>query len=62
MYVVVTTMGIVEVEQNRLRQLEIETQACVALYLNTETIEIKMKCEEKLFGLAFPESLADVIE
>jgi hypothetical protein len=56
------TMGIVQVEQNRLRQQEIEVQALVALYLNTETLEIKMKCEERLYGLAFPETLAEIIE
>jgi len=52
-------MSIVHVEELRLRQLEIEAQALVALYLNTETIEIKMKCEGKLYGLAFPESLLE---
>ena len=56
------TMGIVQVEQNRLRQQEIEVQALVALYLNTETLEIKIKCEERLYGLAFPETLAEIIE
>ena len=49
----------VEVGQNRLRQKEIEVKALVALYVNTETIEIKIKCEAKLYGIAFPESLAE---
>ena len=62
MFRLVMTMGIVQVEQNRLRQQEIEVKALVALYLNAETIEIKMKCEAKLFGLAFPETLAESIE
>jgi hypothetical protein len=49
-------------EELKIRQQEIEVQALVALYLNTETIEIKMKCEGKLFRLAFPETLAKSIE
>ena len=56
------TMGIVQVEQNRLRQQEIEVQALVAIYKGTDLEDIRRKCEAKLFGLAFPESLAETIE
>ena len=55
-------MTIVQVEQNRLRQIEIEVQALVALYKGTDLEDIRRKCEAKLFGLAFPESLAETIE
>ena len=51
-------MGVWTYEKYRQRQQEIEVKALVALYVNTETIEIKMKCEAKLYGIAFPESLA----
>ena len=51
-------MSVFDYEKYRQRQQEIEVRALVALYVNTETIEIKMKCEAKLYGIAFPESLA----
>ena len=54
-------MGIVQVEQNRLRQQEIEVRALVAIYEKTENIHIRNKCEARLFGIAFPESLAKEI-
>jgi len=54
-------MGIVEVEQNRLRQLEIEVKSLVAIYQNTELFDVKRKCEAKLYRIAFPETLIDEI-
>jgi len=52
-------MSVFDYEKYRQRQQEIEVRALVALYVNTETIEIKIKCEAKLYGIAFPESLAE---
>jgi len=54
-------MGVVSFEKNRLRERKIEVEALVALYLNTETVTIKRKCEATLYGIAFPESLAEKI-
>ena len=54
-------MGVVSFEKNRLRERKIEVEAFVALYLNTETVTIKRKCEATLYGIAFPESLAEKI-
>ena len=55
-------VGILTHEKIKQRQKEIEVQALVALYLNTKIIEIKIKCEDRLFGIAFPEELAETIE
>ena len=49
-------------EELKIRQQEIEVQALVALYKGTDLEDIRRKCEAKLFGLAFPESLAETIE
>ena len=54
-------MGVVGFEENRLRQQEIEVKALVAIYQKTENIHIRMKCEAQLYGIAFPESLAEEI-
>ena len=54
-------MGIVEVEQNRLRQQEIEVRSLIALYQTTELYDVKRKCEGKLYAIAFPETLAQKI-
>jgi hypothetical protein len=53
-------MSVVEFETMKIRQQEIEVRALVAL-LNTETLTIKRKCEAKLYGIAFPESLVEKI-
>jgi len=48
-------------KQNQIRKQEIEVRALVAMYQKTENIQIRTKCEARLYGIAFPESLADVI-
>ena len=58
---VVTAMGIVEVERNRLRQLEIEVKALVALAAYGDDGQ-KHMATRKLEEFAYPELLADVIE
>ena len=54
-------MGIVEVERNRLRQLEIEVKALVALAAYGDDGQ-KHMATRKLEEFAYPELLADVIE
>ena len=49
-------------EELKIRQQEIEVQALVALYKGTDLEDIRRKCEAKLFGLAFSETLAESIE
>ena len=61
MYIVVTTMGIVEVEQNRLRQKEIEVKALVALVKQDVIISMRIDAVKKLHEIAFPDKLADKI-
>jgi hypothetical protein len=55
-------VGILNYEEQRLRQQEIEVKALVAIYKDTDLEDIRRKCEAKLFGIAFPESLAESIE
>ena len=52
------TMGIVEVEQNRLRQQKIEVEALVALMACGETATIRWKAQRKLELIAYPEETA----
>jgi hypothetical protein len=54
-------MGIVEVEQNRLRQKEIEVRALVALLAHGKTSPVRWKAERKLEEIAYPEELIDKI-
>ena len=54
-------MGIVEVEQNRLRQQEIEVRALVALLQHGTVGAVKWKAERKLQEIAYPEELAEKI-
>ena len=61
MYIVVTTMGIVEVEQNRLRQQEIELKALIALVKQDVIISMRIDAVKKLHEIAFPDKLADKI-
>ena len=61
MYIVVTTMGIVEVEQNRLRQQEIELKALIALTQQDVVVHIKVDAVYKIIEIAFPDKLADKI-
>tara|TARA_Y100000361_G_scaffold136695_1_gene137563 strand:+ start:36 stop:251 length:216 start_codon:yes stop_codon:yes gene_type:complete len=53
-------MGIVEVEQNRLRQLEIEVRALTALAAYGSTPQKYNACK-RLEEIAHPERLADKI-
>ena len=64
------TMGIVQVEQNKLRQQEIEVKALVALMVHGKEsfltsdghwIKPKQMAEEALFDIAFPNILANKI-
>jgi len=61
MFRLVMTMGIVQVEQNRLRQQEIEVRALVALMNQNKFRDLKYKAISKLHDIAFPEALADKI-
>ena len=60
MYVIVTTMGIVEVEQNRLKQLQLELKA-LDLIATHGNMYNKSDVIERLYEIAFPEKLADKI-
>ena len=58
MFRLVTTMGIVQVEQNRLRQQEIEVRALVALLEHGNHYYSK-QAERRLFAIAMPDLLAE---
>jgi hypothetical protein len=64
------TMGILDLEGNKLRKQEIEVRALIALikhgkesFLTSDGHWIKPKkmAEEALYNIAFPEKLADKI-
>ena len=55
------TMGIVEVEQNRLRQLDIEVKALIALANYGANDRQRWKALAALEKLAYPNELADKI-
>ena len=55
-------MGIVEYEQNRLRQQEIEVQALVALVNQEAFWDMRKEAAKKLYYIAFPDKLADRLE
>ncbi len=55
-------MGVVEFEQNRLRQQKIEVQALVALMRFGRTHSRKVEAESKLCRIAFPEDHIKQIE
>ena len=61
MFRLVMTMGIVQVEQNRLRQQEIEVKALIALMNQDVFRDFKHQAIAKLREIAFPELLADKI-
>ena len=65
MFRLVMTMGIVQVEQNRLRQQEIEVKALIALMeqdvLTVRSWDIKQQAINRLYEIAFPEQLAEKI-
>ena len=54
-------MGVVEFEQNRLRQQEIEVKALVALMRFGRTHGRKVEAESRLCEIAFPETVAEKI-
>ena len=55
------TMGIVQVEQNRLKQQEIEVKALIALMNQEVIISMRIDAVRKLHEIAFPEALAEKI-
>ena len=54
-------MGVVEFEQNRLRQQKIEVQALVALMRFGRSHGRKVEAESRLCEIAFPETVAEKI-
>ena len=54
-------MTIVQVEQNRLRQLEIEVKALIALSQQDVIVHAKMEAVHKLIEIAYPDKLASKI-
>jgi hypothetical protein len=54
-------MGIVQVEQNRLRQQEIEVKALIALVEQQVVMSMRIDAVRKLHEIAFPEKLTDKI-
>ncbi len=54
-------MGIVQVEQNRLKQKEIEVRALVALSQQDVIVHAKMEAVHKLIEIAYPDKLAKKI-
>jgi len=54
-------MTIVQVEQNRLRQLEIEVKALIALSQQDVIVHAKMEAVHKLIEIAYPDKLAEKI-
>ncbi len=61
MYVLVTTMGIVEYERNKLRQKEIEVKALVALVNQNVNPSMRIDASIRLYEMAFPDKLAKKI-
>ena len=56
-----TTMGIVQIEQNRLRQKEIEVKALIALLEQDVIRSMRIDAAQRLHEIAFPEALAEKI-
>jgi hypothetical protein len=52
-------MGVVDFEQMRLRQQEIEVQALVALLKHSKKLDVYTAVESRLLEIAFPEKLAE---
>jgi len=52
-------MGILDVEQNRLRQQKIEVKALVALIKHARVFEVKQDAEVRLWQMAFPDKVAE---
>lgn len=54
-------MGIVEFEQNRLRQKEIEVRALVAIAQQDVIVHAKIEAVHKLIEIAYPDRVAKKI-
>ena len=54
-------MGIVEFEQNRLRQKEIEVRALVAIAQQDVIVHAKIEAVHKLIEMAYPDRVAKKI-
>jgi hypothetical protein len=54
-------MGIVQVEELKLRRQEIEVKALVALMAHGTVGAVRWRAERKLKQIAYPEDLADKI-
>jgi len=54
-------MGIVEFEQNRLRQKEIEVRALVAITQQDVIVHAKIEAVHKLIEIAYPNRVAEKI-
>ncbi len=61
MFRLVMTMGIVQVEELKLRRQEIEVKALVALMAHGTVGAVRWRAERKLKQIAYPEDLADKI-
>ena len=55
-------MGVLDFEENRLRQQEIEVKALIALMRFGRTHSRKVEAEGKLCRIAFPENQIEEIE
>ena len=55
-------MGVVQYEQNRLKQQEIEVQALVALVQQEAFWDMRKEAAKKLYYIAFPDQLAKHLE
>ena len=52
---------VIQFEENRIRQQEVEVRALIAIMNITKNIYLYEKCQTKLFNVAFPEELAKKI-
>ena len=52
---------VIQFEENRIRQQEVEVRALIAIMNITKNIHLYEKCQTKLFNVAFPEELAKKI-
>jgi len=53
---------VIQFEENRLRQQEIEVRALVALTTQEVSVQAKMRAVYRLIEIAFPEDVIDKIE
>jgi len=52
-------MGILDLEQNRLRQKKVEVKALIALMKHARVFEVKQDAEVRLWQMAFPDKVAE---